>query len=120
MKRLFWLGAGLAIGALVFRALSRRAASVTPSGLVAAARDSGRNLLDAVRDFADDVRDGMHERERELHAALAAVRHDVDPGTAAPHGGTGGGPGADRGPGGDGGTHGHRSWTGTAAEDPTR
>ncbi|HLV59507.1 MAG TPA: hypothetical protein VKY81_11680 [Natronosporangium sp.] len=106
MKRLFWLGAGLAIGALVFRALSRRAASYTPRGLAAAARDSGRHLLDAVRDFADDVRDGMHERERELHAALLA-RSGADPGA-------GSGPGA-----GDGtGTHGDRSWTG--AEDPTR
>lgn len=110
MKRLFWLGAGLAIGALVFRALSRRAASFTPAGLAAAARDSGRNLLDAVRDFADDVRDGMHERERELHAALLA-RDGVDPGTAA---GSGPGTGGDIGT----GTHGHRSWTG--AEDPTR
>jgi hypothetical protein len=70
MKRLLWLGVGLAIGALVVRAVSRKARSYTPSGLAAAARDSGRNLVDSVRDFVDDVRDGMHEREQELHAAL--------------------------------------------------
>lgn len=70
MKRLLWLGAGLAVGALVFRAVSRRAQSYTPHGLAAAARGSGRNLVDSVRDFVDDVRDGMHERERELQAAI--------------------------------------------------
>lgn len=69
MKRLLWLGAGLAIGALVVRAVSKRARSYTPSGIAAAAADSGRNLVDSVRDFVDDVRDGMRERERELHAA---------------------------------------------------
>lgn len=71
MKRLLWLGMGLAIGALVVRAVSRKAQSLTPRGIAASAVDSGRNLLDSVRDFVDDVRDGMHERERELHAALA-------------------------------------------------
>jgi hypothetical protein len=70
MKRLLWLGAGLAVGALVFRAVSKRAQSYTPRGLAAAARGSGRNLVDSVRDFIDDVRDGMHEREQELQAAI--------------------------------------------------
>jgi len=70
MKRLLWLGVGVAIGALVVRAVSRKAQAYTPSGLASAARDSGRNLLDSMRDFVDDVRDGMRERERELHAAL--------------------------------------------------
>jgi hypothetical protein len=71
MKRLLWLGAGLAIGALVVRAVSRKAQSLHPSGIAATARDSGRNLLAAARDFVDDVREGMHEREQELRAALA-------------------------------------------------
>lgn len=72
MKRLLWLGAGLAIGALVVRAVSKKAQSYTPSGMAAAARDSGRNLVDSVREFVDDVRDGMHEREHELRAAFTA------------------------------------------------
>jgi hypothetical protein len=70
MKRLLWLGVGLAIGALVVRAVSKKAQTYTPSGLAAAARDSGRNLVDAMRDFVDDVRVGMHEREHELQAAI--------------------------------------------------
>jgi len=70
MKRLLWLGAGLAIGALVVRAVTKKAQSYSPSGIAAAARDSGRNLLDSAREFLDDVRDGMHQREQELRAAL--------------------------------------------------
>ena len=71
MKRLLWLGAGLAIGALVVRAVTKAARSYSPQGVAAAARDSGRNLVDSVREFIDDVREGMHERERELRAAFA-------------------------------------------------
>lgn len=76
MKRLLWLGAGLAIGALVVRAVSKKARAYSPEGLTTAARDSGRNLVDSLRGFVDDVRDGMHEREQELHAAL----QEGDPG----------------------------------------
>lgn len=70
MKRLLWLGIGLAVGALVVRAVSKKAQSFTPRGIAAAARDGGRNLVDSVRDYLDDVRDGMHEREQELQAAF--------------------------------------------------
>jgi hypothetical protein len=74
MKRLLWLGAGLAIGALVVRAVSRKARAYSPQGLAAAVRDSGRNAFESVRYFVDDVRDGMQEREDELHAAFLAGR----------------------------------------------
>lgn len=70
MKRLLWLGAGIAIGTLVVRAVAKKAESCTPRGLARAARESGRNALDSVRDFVEDVRDGMHERERQLHEAF--------------------------------------------------
>jgi hypothetical protein len=71
MRRLFWLGIGLAVGALVVRAVTKKAQSLTPGGLAASARDSAAGLLDTVRDFVDDVRDGMAEREAEIHAAFA-------------------------------------------------
>jgi hypothetical protein len=71
MKRLFWLGVGLAVGVVVVRVVTKKAQSYSPRGIAASARDSGRNLLDSVRDFVDDVRDGMHERELELRAAFA-------------------------------------------------
>ena len=71
MKRVLWLGVGLAVGALVFRALSKKAAAFTPGGLAASARNSAGGVLGSVRSFVDDVREGMAEREEEIHAAFA-------------------------------------------------
>lgn len=71
MKRLLWLGIGLAVGALVVRAVSRKAQSYSPGGIATAVRDSSTQLLDSVRDFVDEVREGMQERQQELHAAIA-------------------------------------------------
>jgi hypothetical protein len=70
MKRVLWLGIGLAVGALVFRALSKKAAAFTPSGIAASARDTAGGLVGSVRSFVDDVRDGMAEREDEIHSAF--------------------------------------------------
>ncbi len=70
MKRLLWLGVGLAVGALVFRAVSKKASSLTPGGIAASARDTAGGLVESVRSFVDDVREGMAEREDEIHAAF--------------------------------------------------
>lgn len=81
MKRLFWLGAGLAVGALVVRAVTKRAEAFTPRGIVAGLSESAGNLLDSARAFVDDVREGMAEREAEIHAAFAEgiALDEVDP-----------------------------------------
>jgi len=71
MKRLLWLGVGLAVGALVVRAASKKARSFTPSGIAGSVQQSASGLVDSVRTFVDDVRDGMAEREAEIHAAFA-------------------------------------------------
>jgi len=70
MRRLLWLGVGLAVGALVFRAVSKKAQAFTPEGIAGSARESAVGLVDSVRSFVDDVRDGMAEREAEIHAAF--------------------------------------------------
>jgi len=71
MRRLLWLGVGLAVGALAVRAVSKAAKRYSPSGMAESARDSATGLLDSMRDFVADVRDGMAEREAQLHAAMA-------------------------------------------------
>jgi hypothetical protein len=71
MRRLLWLGIGLAVGALVVRAVSKKAQAFTPEGIAGSARQSAAGLLDSVRSFVDDVREGMAEREAEIHAALS-------------------------------------------------
>jgi hypothetical protein len=71
MKRLLWLGVGLAVGALVVRAVSKKARAFTPQGIAASARESAGGMVASVRSFVDDVREGMHEREDEIRAAFA-------------------------------------------------
>jgi len=72
MKRLLWLGAGLAVGAIVVRKLTRKANEFTPSGIAASLSESAGGLVESLRSFVEDVRDGMAEREGEIHQAFAA------------------------------------------------
>jgi Family of unknown function (DUF6167) len=72
MRRLFWVALGATAGVLVFRSLSRTAAAYTPQGLAR----SLSSAVDSWRDLADEVREGMAEREQELREALGA---DADP-----------------------------------------
>jgi hypothetical protein len=69
MRRLFWLAMGITIGALVVRKLSQMAQKLTPSGMASGLAGGLTDLADAIRDFAADVRDAMHERETELREA---------------------------------------------------
>ncbi|SDZ32699.1 hypothetical protein SAMN05444365_11062 [Micromonospora pattaloongensis] len=79
MKRLLWLGMGLAVGALVVRKVTQKAHSYTPAGMAASLSESAGSLVESVRSFLDDVRDGMAEREREIQAAFAeGVTFDDD------------------------------------------
>jgi hypothetical protein len=71
MKRLLWLGVGLAVGALVVRKLTQTAQSYTPSGIAASLSESAGGLVESVRTFVEDVRDGMAEREQQIQAAFA-------------------------------------------------
>ncbi|MFJ3957850.1 DUF6167 family protein [Arthrobacter sp. NPDC090010] len=67
MKRILWLSVGAAIGVIVVRKVNDARGAIGPEGLN---RAVGR-LADSVYHFADQVRDGMKEREDELRAALA-------------------------------------------------
>lgn len=67
---MLWLGIGLAVGALVVRAVTKKARAFTPQGLAASARDSATGVLGSVREFIEDVREGMVEREADIHAAF--------------------------------------------------
>jgi hypothetical protein len=66
VKRLFWLAMGVTIGALLVRKLSKIAERLTPRGMAGGIGAGLADLADALRDFADDVRDAMHDREAEL------------------------------------------------------
>jgi hypothetical protein len=66
MRRLFWLGIGLALGALIFRKATKVAEQLTPRGLAQSAASALSELSEAIRDFAADVREGMTEHEAVL------------------------------------------------------
>lgn len=95
MKRLLWLGAGLAVGALVVRQLTKKANQYTPSGIATSLSESAGGLVESVRNFVDDVREGMAERENEIQEAFAAgelyqdefaeLRDDPQDGTVGRH-----------------------------------
>jgi hypothetical protein len=72
MKRLLWLGVGLAVGAIVVHRLTRKANEFTPSGIATSLSQSAGGLVESVRSFVDDVRDGMAEREQQIHQAFEA------------------------------------------------
>ena len=72
MKRLLWLGVGLAVGAVVVRKLTRKANEFTPSGIAASLSESAGGLVESLRSFVEDVRAGMAEREQQIQEAFAA------------------------------------------------
>ena len=73
MKRLVWMGIGVAIGVIAFRKVTQAQSSLGPEGLN---RAVGR-LADGDYDFADAVRAGMRERETDLRSALGVGAADA-------------------------------------------
>jgi hypothetical protein len=71
MKRLLWLGVGLAVGALVVRKMTKKANEFTPSGIATSLSQSAGGLVESMRSFVEDVREGMTEREEQIHQAFA-------------------------------------------------
>jgi hypothetical protein len=71
MRRLFWLGIGLAAGVLVVRKATRTAQAYTPAGIAGGLAQSAGGLMESLRSFVEDVRIGMAEREQEIHEAFA-------------------------------------------------
>jgi hypothetical protein len=78
MRRLLWLGIGLAVGALVVRKVTQKTQSYTPAGIAASLSESAGGLVESVRSFVDDVREGMAEREQQIHEAIEAGVHFED------------------------------------------
>jgi hypothetical protein len=71
MRRLLWLGVGIAVGALVVRQVTKAAHAYSPAGLAESARNSTAGLWGSMQDFIADVREGMAEREGQIQAAFA-------------------------------------------------
>lgn len=67
MKRLFWLGLGVAAGVQLSRKASAAARQATPAGVAVNLGEAIGELASAIGAFGADVRAGMTERESQLH-----------------------------------------------------
>ncbi|GAB4100144.1 hypothetical protein [Sinomonas halotolerans] len=66
MKRIVWLGVGVAIGVIAYQKITEARSMASPGGVN---RAIGQ-LADSISHFADQVREGMGEREAELRRGL--------------------------------------------------
>jgi hypothetical protein len=66
VKRLFWLGVGLAAGAYLTRRAAEAAQNLTPAGIGANLADGLRELGAGLGAFGAEVRAGMETREQLL------------------------------------------------------
>jgi hypothetical protein len=86
MKRVFWLGLGVAAGVALSRKAKQTAHAVTPAGIAGNVGDAVRELAGAIGAFGADVRAGMVEREEELTDVVerrSGVRPGARPGARA-------------------------------------
>lgn len=66
MKRLFWVGVGVAVGVSATRKVSAVTQKATPAGVGASLGEGLRELGAGLGAFGAEVRAGMAEREDEL------------------------------------------------------
>jgi hypothetical protein len=78
MRRLFWLGIGVAAGVTLSRKARSAARQATPAGIAANLGEAMRELAGAIGAFGADVRAGMAEREEEL-SEVVEQRSGVSP-----------------------------------------
>nr|WP_246211630.1 DUF6167 family protein [Phytoactinopolyspora alkaliphila] len=67
---MFWIALGATAGVLVVRKLTRAAESLTPEGAAGQVSKTFGSVSASIREFADDVRASMAERDTELRHAL--------------------------------------------------
>jgi hypothetical protein len=78
VKRLFWLGVGVATGVALSRKAKETARQATPAGIAGNLGEAMRELAGAIGSFGADVRAGMVEREEEL-SEVVEQRSGVSP-----------------------------------------
>ncbi len=70
MKRLFWMGVGVAVGVSATRKVSQAAHRASPAGVGASLGEGLRELGAGLGAFGAEVRAAMTEREDELYALV--------------------------------------------------
>jgi hypothetical protein len=70
MKRLFWMGVGVAVGVSATRKIGAVTQKATPAGIGTSLGEGLRELGAGLGAFGAEVRAGMAEREEELTAMV--------------------------------------------------
>ena len=78
MKRLFWLGVGVAAGVALSKKAKQTAHQASPAGIAGNLGEAISELAGAIGSFGADVRAGMEEREEEL-SEVVEQRSGVSP-----------------------------------------
>jgi hypothetical protein len=84
MKRLFWVGVGVAVGVAATRKVNELTQKATPAGIGTSLGEGLRELGAGLGAFGAEVRAGMNERSEELYAMVEdtteiPVRPDTSP-----------------------------------------
>ena len=80
MKRLFWVGVGVAVGVTATRKVNAITQKATPAGIGTSLGEGLRELGAGLGAFGAEVRAGMNERSE--RAVRDGGGHDGDPGAA--------------------------------------
>ena len=83
MRRLFWLGVGVAAGVALSRKARETARQATPAGIAGNLGEAISELAGAIGSFGAEVRAGMAEREQELQETVER-QTGFTPGRRAP------------------------------------
>jgi hypothetical protein len=90
MKRLFWVGVGVAVGVAATRKVNEITQKATPAGIGTSLGEGLRELGAGLGAFGAEVRAGMNERSEELYSMVEEtteipVRPEPSPAQPARH-----------------------------------
>lgn len=70
LKRIIWVGIGIAVGVVVVRKVTKVAESVTPGGVAERVGDAGAEMKASFKAFWADVSEAKQAKEAELFDAI--------------------------------------------------
>ncbi|WP_205325731.1 hypothetical protein [Glycomyces sp. YM15] len=70
LKRMIWVGIGIAVGVIVVRKVTKAAESVTPGGVAERVGDAGAEMRASFKAFWADVSEAKQAKEAELFEAI--------------------------------------------------
>ncbi|MEV3937079.1 hypothetical protein AB0K52_14020 [Glycomyces sp. NPDC049804] len=70
LKRMIWVGIGIAVGVIVVRKVTKAAESVTPGGVAERVSGAGAEMKESFKAFWADVSEAKRAKEAELFDAI--------------------------------------------------